>query len=259
MRHLIMATHLRFDVEFHKKLEKYQPTYDVKGVVTASGTVYPLGSDTKVLSSIFEYFARPLIYQIAQEHKLTVREARAQNYYPDFTLMKAEHDATKIAVDVKTTYRETDTGWRVRFTLGGYTSFIREATESKNIEFPYSQYAKHWIIGYIYKRVGGDVTPAHLYPLKRLKDIPVPLAAVDVFVQEKWRIAGDTAGSGNTTNIGSITGTLEDFRKGRGVFESEEEFLEYWRNYGRTARDRAGTFNDIHEFRAWKKKNRRRV
>jgi len=43
-----------------------------------------------------------------------------------------------------------------------------------------------------------------------LKDLggPLPLEAVDVFVQEKWRISGDHAVSGNTTNIGSINGSL---------------------------------------------------
>ncbi len=50
-------------------------------------------------------------------------------------------------------------------------------------------------------------------------------------MQEKWRIAGDKAGSGNTANIGSINGTIEDFIEGKGAFASEEEFLQYWRGY----------------------------
>jgi len=248
---------VRFDREFGAKLKQHKPPYDAKGIVTASGKVYPLGSDTKVLSTVFECFARPLIYGIAEEHGLEVREARAQNYYPDFTLMEGVADRAKIAVDVKTTYRDTDHGWRVNFTLGGYTSFIRPATDSKNIEFPYSQYAKHWIIGYIYKRIRQGVGGAHVYALKDLARVPLPLEAVDVFVQEKWRISGDRAGSGNTTNIGSINGNLEDFVNGRGVFESEEEFLLYWRNYGRTADDRAGSFSNIDEFRQWRARNRR--
>lgn len=239
-----------FKAEFTKKLAELNPSYMVRGVITADRRVYPLGSDTKVLSSIFEFFARPLVYEIAREHGLVVREARAQNYYPDFTLMKDEADPAKIAVDIKTTYREADRGWRANFTLGGYTSFIRR--DEKNIEFPFSQYSKHWIVGYIYKRLGVESTPAHVYELAELDNIAPPYSDVDVFVQEKWKISGDTAGSGNTTNMGSISGTLEDFEEGRGVFTSEEEFLDYWCNYERTAQERARKFCNVREYRVWK-------
>ncbi len=57
-------------------------------------------------------------------------------------------------------------------------------------------------------------------------------------MQEKWRIAGDRAGSGNTANIGSIGGTIVDFSAGNGIFDSEAEFLEYWRGYKHTEWER---------------------
>ncbi len=57
-------------------------------------------------------------------------------------------------------------------------------------------------------------------------------------MQEKWRIAGDKAGSGNTANIGSIKGTIEDFSAGNGIFRSEAEFIEYRRGYKRTSQER---------------------
>jgi hypothetical protein len=68
-------------------------------------------------------------------------------------------------------------------------------------------------------------------------------------MQEKWRISGGRAGSGNTTNIGSISGTLDDFRQGNGVFQSEAEFLAYWRGYGRTAAERPRLYRNVGEFR----------
>ena len=64
-----------------------------------------------------------------------------------------------------------------------------------------------------------------------MRDIPLPFDNVRVFMQEKWRIAGDKVGSGNTANIGSINGTIEDFIEGKSAFTSEEEFLQYWRGY----------------------------
>ncbi|MFZ5432633.1 MAG: type II restriction endonuclease, partial [Calditrichota bacterium] len=50
---------------------------------------------------------------------------------------------------------------------------------------------------------------------------------------EKWEIASDKAGSGNTANIGSIS-NIDDLVNGRGVFEKlgEKHFDEYWMNHG---------------------------
>jgi len=71
-----------------------------------------------------------------------------------------------------------------------------------------------------------------------LQQIPIPFEDVAVFMQERWRIAGDRAGSGNTANTGGLRGTLEEFSAGKGVFASESEFLEYWRGDKRTNRER---------------------
>ena len=71
-------------------------------------------------------------------------------------------------------------------------------------------------------------------------------------MQEKWKIAGDKAVSGNTTNIGSIRGTIKDFQQGNGPFVSEKEFTEYWRGYRKTSRERLKSYSDISEFRTKK-------
>jgi hypothetical protein len=62
------------------------------------------------------------------------------------------------------------------------------------------------------------------------------------FVAEKWRIASDKSGSGNTANIGSIS-KIEDIVAGRGMFSrlGEAWFDDYWMNYGRiTIKDKRG-------------------
>lgn len=226
--------------------------YKICGFIDRAGTIYPLGSDTKVLSTAFELITRPFIYEVAKVHKLAVSEAEKQNYYPGFTLMTGKDDKNKIAIDVKTTYRETPQS-RFNFTLGGYTSFIRKPT--KNIVFHFDEYTEHLVIGFVYDRIGKKkAAGAHTFKVNQLGEIPLPLSSVEVFVQEKWRIASDHAGSGNTTNIGSIDGTLDDFAKGCGPFKSEAEFLEYWRGYGRTSADR-GAYSNITQFRARKKAN----
>ncbi len=222
--------------------------YGVCGIVDRLGRVYPLGSDTKVLSTIFEIIARRSVISYAHLNRLSVYEPTKQNYYPDFTLAVDRNDQRKIAIDVKTTYKDHPDE-RFSYTLGGYTSFLRNPT--KNILFPYDEYHQHWVIGFVYRRVALTDDDANIiYSTGDVADIPVPFTDVEVFVQEKWRIAGDKAGSGNTTNIGSIRGELVDFEQGNGVFESEPEFLEYWRGYARTAAERANSYSDIARFRA---------
>ena len=240
---------LDFKTEFERIFTQHNISYDVKGIITADKKIYSLGTDSKVLSTVFELLVRPVIYQIARQNGMIVREAKAQNYYPDFTLMESAADNRKIAVDVKTTYRSQERS-KVSFTLGGYTSFIRN--ETKNIEFPYSQYAEEWVIGFIYTRKPSGDAPNHIYDLERLDEIPLPFEDVSWFVARKWKIAGESAGSGNTANIGSISGDLDDFRSELGPFRSKEEFLEYWRNYERTASEREGKYKNLAEFRIWR-------
>ena len=152
---------------------------------------------------------------------------------------------------MKTTYRRFTSGgqWRASFTLGSYTSFLRNGT--KNIVFPYSDYARHYVIGFVYTRrqeVSQDV-----FTLGELEDATCPYTDVEWFVQEKHRIAGERPGSGNTTNIGSIVASsVEEFAAGNGPFArpGEDVFLDYWRNYGPTAATRA--YKNVAEYYSWK-------
>jgi hypothetical protein len=229
-------------------------SYDIAGFINRKEEIYPLGTDTKVLSTVFELIVRPLVVAVAHEHGYTVAEPLVQNHYPDFTLVPlgASQNNPKgcIALDIKTTYRRP--GNRFGYTLGGYTSFIRVETPSKNIVFPFDSYHSHWVIGFVYTRVAEKkAAEAKLFSVPEMDLIASPYKDVAVFVQEKWRISGDAAGSGNTTNIGSIYGTLEEFVEGKGVFESEAEFLAYWRGYGKTAAAR--TYSRVVQYRAIKK------
>ena len=233
-----------------KALEEVQNGYSLCGVVDRRARVYPLGSDTKVISTLFEIVARQAVASYADSVGLQLFEPEKQNHYPDFTLMSGKEDREKIALDVKTTYRREGHS-KFGYTLGSYTSYIHPETEGKNIVFPYSHYGVHWIIGFVYKRAEGKRdTSGRIYSFDTLTEIPIPFDDVEVFIQEKWRIAGDRAGSGNTANVGSINGTIDDFSAGNGVFASEAEFLEYWRGYKRTSQERQYAYSNIREFRA---------
>jgi hypothetical protein len=65
-----------------------------------------------------------------------------------------------------------------------------------------------------------------------LKSIVSVVSNFEFFVAEKWKIASDRGGSGNTANIGSIN-NIADIVNGRGMFSKlgESWFDDYWMNY----------------------------
>ena len=65
-------------------------------------------------------------------------------------------------------------------------------------------------------------------------EIPAVIKDFIFFAAEKWRIASDKPGSGNTANIGSIQ-HIGDLLNGNDVFAlaGEELFKDYWANFGK--------------------------
>ena len=73
------------------------------------------------------------------------------------------------------------------------------------------------------------------------------ISNIQFFVVEKWKIASDKSGSGNTANIGSIK-KIEAIIAGGGVFSilGEAWFDDYWMNVGKiTYIDEAGATKKI--------------
>ena len=64
--------------------------FRVRGILSFDDKLYPLSTDTKVLSTIFELIVRPQVTAVAAKNDLILREPLEQNYYPDFTLMRNE-------------------------------------------------------------------------------------------------------------------------------------------------------------------------
>lgn len=97
---------------------------------------------------------------------------------------------------------------------------------------PYSSYKVHVVLGIIYSEneVAGD--EQNVYSLNELDDIASVIKDIVFFVQEKWKIATDRPGSGNTKNIGSVS-QIDDIINGLGVFADlgEEVFDDYWTNF----------------------------
>jgi hypothetical protein len=250
-----MPTPLTFDIfrkAFTTAVKRARINWAAIGFLGEDDHIYPFGTDTKVISTVFECFASPILNEIAQEHGYVV-EGSAQTVYPDFTL-STDGTTPRIAIDIKTTYRDftaTGTLKKFRYTLGSYTSFLRDPT--KNIRYPYPDYSGHWVIGFLYSRADG--VPAKVYTRHSAAMIKAPYKDVDFFVQEKHKIVGESPGSGNTANIGSFpTNDIEDLRHGRGPFADLGKDLcdEYWRNYSSNASKR--DYNSVATFLEWRKR-----
>ena len=214
-----------------KKVYNDDLEWELVGILTKESRVYTLSYDSKILSGIFEILCEPLIKGIADEKGLKLEKAK-QNQYPEFTLFNPDSPDKKIAIDVKSTYRQYTKGGELKpfgFTLGSYRSYLRNPT--KGILYPYRQYSEHWIIGFLYTRN----TQNRFTEIKQVieaSQLEPPFGEIDYFIQEKFRIAGKTPGSGNTTNIGSIkSNDIEVFRRGEGSFLTIKEFEDYWKHY----------------------------
>lgn len=210
--------------------------WTIRGFIDIFKNIYTISADTKVVSKILELHLFPHFLGFAERIGYTIELASRQNWYPDLTFVSKEDTDIKFAVDLKTTYRDEDyPGFCNGFTLGSHGEYFIDRTSAKNIQYPYAQYSGHFCLGIIYSRAelpNGE--EFHTYSVGDIESVPAVIRNFTFFAEEKWRIAGDKSGSGNTANIGSIQ-YIPDILKGNGIFAKagEEYFDDYWANYGK--------------------------
>lgn len=250
--------------EFVTRLQEHISDDDgqwtVKGFIDVYQNIYTISSDTKIVSKILEIHLFPKIMEFARTYGYKIVLAEHQNYYPDISFVKTDDGNIKFAVDFKTTYRNPDKPFLCNgFTLGSHGKYFEDRTSTKNIQFPYGDYSGHFCLGIIYDRADTasiDETKSH--NIKDLQSIASVISGFQFFVSEKWSIASDKSGSGNTANIGSIN-NIDDIINGNGMFSNlgESWFDDYWMNYNKiTIKGKKGETNKItslHDFVAYKK------
>ncbi len=208
--------------------------WTVKGFIDVFKNVYTISADTKIISKILEIHLFPKVLEFAQLNGYKVVLAEHQNYYPDVSFVKVDDESIRFAVDFKTTYRNPKKSYLCNgFTLGSHGEYFENRTSTKNIQFPYSSYLGHFCLGIIYDRA--DITlidETKIYAVDDLSLITSVVKNFQFFVTEKWKIASDKSGSGNTANIGSIN-NIDDIINGSGLFSKlgESWFDDYWMNY----------------------------
>lgn len=226
----------------HVNLEAY-------GILDSNNQIHTLGTDSKIIGRIFEMFAQPVLEEIASENRYLLCTPEFQTAYPDFVMMRARDGKDKIAIDIKSTYIRSE-GSSIKFALGSYASYMRNNTT--NIAHQYTDYTKHYVIGFVYKR-NGKAQESKVYPYEDRTNIQFPYYDVKYFMQEKHKIAGDKPGSGNTENIGSITTkNLSDFTNGNGPFSElgQNIYNIYWKYYPQY-RDDSWPYKSLPEFLNW--------
>lgn len=201
----------------------------IKGFIDIAKNIYTISVDTKVISKIMELLLFPELARFAEKYRFKMVLSEQQNFYPDISFV--DDDGHRFALDLKSTYRVD--GNRVNgMTLGAFTGYFRERNSTKNITFPYGSYSGHFVLGVIYSKTDDVIDERRRYTLDELERITSVIKDFQFFAQEKYRIASDRPGSGNTKNIGSVT-EIDKLVNGSGPFASlgEDVFNDYWMYY----------------------------
>lgn len=220
---------LKHTDDFRKILATPDGGWSVKGFIDVAKNIYTISVDTKVISKIIELMMFPVLDKFARENNYKMIFSAEQNHYPDVTYVTPKGE--KIALDLKSTYR-LENGNVSGFTLGAFTGYFRTRDSKKNITFPYKEYSKHYILGVIYTKQTEVIDEGKVYTIDDLEEILSVVRDFDFIVQEKYRIAKDRPGSGNTKNIGSCN-KMKELRDGTGPFSKlgVKVFDDFWMNY----------------------------
>lgn len=184
---------------------------DNEFTIMNDGVKYKLGNDSKIISKIYEVIIIEKLKDLLDDKGFNYMENDIQNKYPDFIIISKIQKEKYYAVDIKSTYLKNNTIIN-GFTLGTYKGYFKDRESLKSIVKPYNNFTKHFCICVIYTRT----------------DISIPVN--HIIVREKWEIARNGTGSGNTCNIGSIK-LLSDLLDNNPYFSSEDEFNTFWLNY----------------------------
>ena len=131
---------------------------------------------------------------------------------------------------------------------------FRYRDSKKNITFPYNEYDQHYILGIIYTQQEDLIDENRVYTIDDLGDILSVVKDFDFIVQEKYKIAKDRPGSGNTKNMGSCV-KMNELQAGTGPFSvlGVNVFDDYWMHYmtlemARSAKLKRPPYSNLKEY-----------
>lgn len=197
-------------------------SWKIKGMLDEDGNIYPIPPIPQVITGIFQELTKQKVKKFMREKYRCKIVQGGPREYPEMTLTKGRFGNKKIAIDIKTTRRVSES--RISgFTVGSFAGyFLHPDKKMPGCKFPYGEFNEHWIVGFIYTW-DPDVDSLHM------------ISGVEVIVQPKWKIASKSTGTGTTFAIGSIK-DIGKLRRGEGIFRSKKEFEKYWMKRGKARR-----------------------
>ncbi len=190
--------------------------WDIIGISHADGTLSPLPKESRVITELFQAITTERLKIWAKKMKIGLECAPNGRTYPDISLLI---DGKLVAIDIKSARVAKGINKISRMTLGTYNGYFLHPNEKmlQGKRRSYNDYTEHWIIAIIYKWNPQEAT---------LKMVDI----TNIFAGQKWQFADKLSGSGDTANIGGIT-SLDKLRNNSYIFENNEEFEAFWRNY----------------------------
>lgn len=194
--------------------------WDIKGILGEDGYIYPIPKIPQVISGLFEMKGLVGVRKVVDEkYKCDYIEGGSREY-PDVVLTEGLFGKNKIAIDIKTARRQTETRCS-RMSLGSCAGYFLYPDEKRaGCMIPYGHFAGHLVIGFIYDWRPDD---------ENMKIV----SNIEVVIQPKWKIASRSTATGDTAAIGAIT-DIRNLKNGQGDFGSETAFETYWRSKGRS-------------------------
>ncbi len=189
----------------------------VRGIVLDDNRVLPLPQEPALIAKIIEV---SMIEHVKRKavgvQGLDVFDDLSGRGYPDVLFTGQAVGGRKIAMDVKVARRKPlkrggSTTTQSRITLGPFDSYFRRPHDAiPGVGVAYGNLAWHIDLIILYDYVDGDVKN------------------VETLVVETWRVASMKRSSTTRNYIGAVT-KIQDLRNERGAFDTQEEFLDFWR------------------------------
>lgn len=197
--------------------------WDFIGIADDKSNIIPIPKNSTCITTIIEQKALGVLDKfVKKKYMCELIRARTTREYPDATLKGGVFGDKIIALDIKTA-RKIGRDRISGLTIGSYAGYFLHPDEKRaGCNIPYGDFKEHWIVAFLYK----------WDPRKNSKEM---VSEIDCVVNLKWKMASRSTGTGTTKHIGSVK-NIQALKDGRGNFDSEVEFLRFWRERGRSLR-----------------------
>jgi len=190
---------------------------ELERTLSAGGHFVPLPKEPAALANVLEVSLIDFLIEEADKLSGAKVERGTERGYPDLELRGTAFGGGSHALDVKVARRsKSGRATQSRITLyTGNTYFRYPSLRWPGTFRPFEDYASHLDLIAIYTL--DESSPS------RVRDL-------ELLVHEPWRIASRQRSSTTREYIGAVK-KLDDLRRGKGEFETERQFYDYWRGF----------------------------